>query len=222
MSAPVGDELHETPVGIPEVDASPAALRAVALRRPDLDLNPMPGQMLDGLPDGAVPLKAQVAVSGRNRNLGDWVPDRAGTMDIELLGAKSACPRPVAAVDELGAEHVPIERVRHGPVRYVDHAMIELGKQAAHPRDLMGRERELTAKTISAPNNTGCRNTHIRARIDSAAVEACFRFRSATTKSSSRSLTAGPATVEQSGCGRQQSPRSCVLRYAAPLPASGW
>jgi len=96
--------------------------------------------MLDRVLDVAVPLKAQVAVAGRNRNPREGVPDRAGTVDVQLLGAKSVCPRATAAVDELGAEHVPVERIGHRPVRYVDHAVIELGKQAGHIPDNKGRE----------------------------------------------------------------------------------
>jgi hypothetical protein len=109
--------------------------------------------MLDGALNGAVPLEAQIAVARRNRNLRDGVPDRAGTVDVQLLGAKPVCLRAVAAVDEFGAEHVPIERIGHRAVRYMDHAVIELGQQAGHPEDVKRRGgRRARSASGPAPN----------------------------------------------------------------------
>ena len=111
MSPPIGNELQETPVGVAEVDTGSAPSSAAALHRPELDLNATAGQMLDRVLDQAIPLKAQVAIAGRNRNLRDRVRDDSGTVDVELLGAKSMCPGAVAVLDELGAEDIPVERV---------------------------------------------------------------------------------------------------------------
>src|ERR1700727_1541653 len=94
--------------------------------------------MFDGVLDWAVPLKTQIAVAGRNRDLGEGGADRAGTVDVELLGAEAVCPRAIAAVDELGTEHVSVERGRDRPVRYVNHAVIELAEQAGHRYNLKG------------------------------------------------------------------------------------
>jgi hypothetical protein len=62
--------------------------------------------MLDGAFDGTAPLKAAIAVAGRNGNPRDGARGRAGTVDVELRRAESVSPCAVAAVDELGAEHV--------------------------------------------------------------------------------------------------------------------
>jgi hypothetical protein len=131
-SAPVGDELHQAPVGIAEVDARPTSSGTVALGWANLDRYAMALQVLDSTLDPTTPLKAQIAVTRRHRNSGDGVRDHAGTVDVKLLAAEPVCPGAMALVDQLRAEHVAIKRVRDRPIRDMDHAVIELREQTSH------------------------------------------------------------------------------------------
>jgi hypothetical protein len=121
------------PSGSPKVDAGPAPSGPAAVGWPDLDRNTAASQVRDRVLDWAIPLEAQVAVARCNWNLGDRIADRARPVDVELLAAESSCSRAVTAVDELGTEHTAVERVGHCPVRYVDHAVTELGADQALP-----------------------------------------------------------------------------------------
>src|SRR5262245_20061705 len=130
----VGDELHQRPVGVAEVDARALPERAVALDRTELDRDLMLVQVLDGALDRAVPAETDVAVARAHAVPRDWVRVDAGAVDIELLVVEGAVreslgavagPEPVReagpAGDDLGADDVRVEPVRALPVGDRDH-----------------------------------------------------------------------------------------------------
>src|SRR5215831_14261865 len=121
----VGDELEQRAIGIAEVDAHPIAARTCALDRSELGGYAMCVQMCLSLRDRSGPLETQIAVSRRNGAPRHRRGIESGPVTVELQVAKSIDPT-IAPRYDLGAHHIPIERVRPRPVRDMDDAVIEL------------------------------------------------------------------------------------------------
>src|SRR5262249_48064645 len=120
----IGNEFQQRTVGVAEIDAGAGALGAEALDRPGVDRDTAALKMGDGVGNRPVPLEAEVAVArlhGKPRHLG-WM--KARSMQIELRRAETIGP-PLRASNELGAEHIAVERVRALPVRDMYHAVVE-------------------------------------------------------------------------------------------------
>ena len=74
--------------------------------------------------DRAVPDEAQVAVPGPDAIARHGLGVHARPVHVELLGAEAIRPaRP--ALDQLGADHIAVERVRALQVRDRDDAVVE-------------------------------------------------------------------------------------------------
>src|SRR5690349_18632620 len=93
----------------------------------------MSPQMLDGALDRPVPGEADVAAPGRHRHVRQRLRVHARAVHVELLAAEAVLGCAALFTDELGTEHVPVERVRARPVGHVDDAVVELdhGSSAA-------------------------------------------------------------------------------------------
>src|SRR5262249_10414830 len=122
--AMIGNEFQQRAVGVAEIDAGAGALGAEALDRPGVDRDTAALKVDDGVGNRPVPLEAEVAVAWlhwKPRHLGGM---KARSMQIELRTAEPVGP-PLRAPNELGAEHIAVERVRALPVRDMDHAVVE-------------------------------------------------------------------------------------------------
>ena len=91
---------------------------------PSSTATPRASQMLDGTGDRAVPDEAEVGVARADRVGGARVGVDPRTVHVELLGAEPVRITGLA-LDDLGAEHVAIERVRAHPVADGDDGVIE-------------------------------------------------------------------------------------------------
>jgi hypothetical protein len=88
--------------------------------------------MLHRIRDRTVPFEAEVAVAGLNRQPRHLGGMKAGPVQIELRGAEAVGPT-LRAANELGAEHVVVERVRALPVGHMHDAVIERDRQRHRP-----------------------------------------------------------------------------------------
>src|SRR6516162_7593506 len=122
--AMIGNEFQQRAVGVAEIDAGAGALGAEALDRPGVDRDPATLKVGDGVGNRPVPLEAKVAVARLDRKPRHLGRMKARSMQIELRGAEPIGP-PLRAPNELGAEHIAVERVRALPVRDVHHAVVE-------------------------------------------------------------------------------------------------
>src|SRR5262249_23585743 len=122
------DEFQQRAIGIAEIDASASPLGAEALNGAGVDRNPATSKVCDGVADGTAPLKAEVAVSRLHRQPRHLGRRKSRPVEIELNGAEPVGPS-ARAPYELGAENIPVERVRTFPVGNVDDAMIETDRQ---------------------------------------------------------------------------------------------
>src|SRR5262249_57317968 len=122
--AMIGNEFQQRAVGVAEIDAGAGALGAVALDRPGVDRDTATLKVGDGVGNRPAPLEAEVAVARLDRKPRHLGRMKARSMQIELRGAEPIGP-PLRAPNELGAEHIAVERVRALPVRDVHHAVVE-------------------------------------------------------------------------------------------------
>src|SRR6266702_687234 len=122
--AMIGNEFQQRAVGVAEIDAGAGALGAEALDRPRIDGNAATLKVGDGVGNRPVPLEAEVAVARLDRKPRHLGRMKARSMQVELRNAEPIGP-PLRAPNELGAEHVAVERVRALPVRDVHHAVVE-------------------------------------------------------------------------------------------------
>src|SRR5215468_11166421 len=122
--AMVGNEFQQRAVGVAEIDAGAGALGVEALDRPGVDRDPATLKVGDGVGNRPVPLEAEVAVARLDRQPRHLGRMKARSMQIELRGAEPTGPA-LRAPNELGAEHIAVERVRALPVRDVHHAVVE-------------------------------------------------------------------------------------------------
>lgn len=111
-------------IRIAEVDARALPAGARPLDRPLDDLDAERAEVVEGTLDGAVPDEAEIAVPRPHRVGRDGKRVDARPVDVELLVAEPV-GEAGAALDELRAEHIPVERVRARPVGDGDHAVVE-------------------------------------------------------------------------------------------------
>src|SRR3982751_3765531 len=97
----VANELEERAVRIAEVDALPAAARALALDRAELGLDPAPGQERGRFLGGAVEAEAEVAVPRPHRVGGARMRLAPGPVHVQLLLAEAVGMAAVLKLDEL-------------------------------------------------------------------------------------------------------------------------
>src|ERR1700730_3460992 len=122
--AVIGNEFQQRTVGIAEIDAGAGPFGAEALDRPGVDRDPAALKVGDSIRKRPVPLEAEIAVARldrKPRHLG-WM--KARPMQIELRRAEPVGPA-LRTPNELGAEHIAVERVRALPVRNMYHAVVE-------------------------------------------------------------------------------------------------
>src|SRR5580700_10421400 len=74
--------------------------------------------------EGARPFEAKITIARLHRKARDRHRLHSRTMAVELRLAETV-RESVPLLDDLGAEHSAVERVRSSPIRYVDHAVIE-------------------------------------------------------------------------------------------------
>src|SRR5207253_2868675 len=120
----VGDEFEQRAVGVTEIDAGASPLGAETPDRPGMDRNPAALEMADRVGNRTGPFETEIAVAGLHgqpRHLGGM---KAGAVQIELRRTEAVGPA-LRAANELGAEHVVIERVRALPIGDVHDAVIE-------------------------------------------------------------------------------------------------
>src|SRR5262249_14092293 len=120
----VGNEFQERAVGVAEIDAGAGPLGAEALHRPGLDGNAAALEVNDGVRDRPVPLKANIAVARSYRKPCDLRRRKSRSMQVELRGAETVGPT-LWPLNELGAQHIAVERVRALPIGDMHHAMVE-------------------------------------------------------------------------------------------------
>src|SRR6266705_3269570 len=113
------------------------ALRSPARHGPRLDANTMRREVRDGLTDRAVPLEAEVTISGSHRDPRDHRRVDSRTVHVELLLANSVGDSP-ADLNDLRPKHLAIEGVRTFEIADRDHDMVQ-----AHARTIRvaGRRR---------------------------------------------------------------------------------
>jgi len=80
--------------------------------------------MLDRFLDGAGPFKAEVAVTGSDRNPREHRRPRSGTVYVELLLANSVGDSPVD-LDDLRSEDIAVEGVRASEIADRDDDVIQ-------------------------------------------------------------------------------------------------
>src|SRR3954447_22981308 len=124
----VGDELEQASVGIAEVHAQTSSLRSGPLDRAELDPYSTGFEMRDRVRDRPVVGEAQIAVARLDRHPRDRPRVKSRAVYVELLVAEAVGPA-LARPNQLRAEHVSVERIRHGPVRHMDDAVIEPRRQ---------------------------------------------------------------------------------------------
>src|SRR5262249_7797171 len=134
----VGNEFQERTVGVAEIDASAGPLGAEALHRPGLDRNAAALEVNDGLRDRSVPLEADIAVARSYRKPRDFGRMKSRSMQVELRGAETVGPT-LWPLNELGAQHIAVERVRALPVGDMYDAVVEADRQRHRQRSLMRR-----------------------------------------------------------------------------------
>src|SRR5437763_1296392 len=120
----VGNELQERAVGVAEIDDRARAPCAEAPQRPRLDADAAALEVTDGIGNRAVPLEAQIAVARcyrKPRHLGGV---KGRSMQVELRGAETIGPA-LRTSNELGAQHIAVERVRALPVGHMHDAVVE-------------------------------------------------------------------------------------------------
>src|SRR6516162_574579 len=122
--AVIGNEFQQRTVGVAEIDADAGPLGAETLDRPGVNRDPAALKVGDGVRNRPVPLEAEVAVAGLDRKPRHLGRVKARPMQIELRGAEPVGPV-LRTPNELGAEHIAVERVRALPVRDMDHAVVE-------------------------------------------------------------------------------------------------
>src|SRR4051794_22040917 len=124
ISTQIGDEFEQRAVRIAKIYARACTLRAEALDRPGVDRHAQALEMGNGVGNGPVPFEAKVAVAGLDRKARHLGRMKSRPMQIELDPTEAVGPT-LRPTNELGAEHVAIERVRALPVGNVHNAMIE-------------------------------------------------------------------------------------------------
>src|SRR4051812_27215138 len=113
-------------IGIAEIHARALTPGAVPRHWAQLDRDAVALQVRDGLFGGAVPREAEVAVAGPHRIGGARLGRRSRAVHVQLLLADAVRVPAVRQLDELGAEHVAVERVRPLPVGDRDYNVVEL------------------------------------------------------------------------------------------------
>jgi uncharacterized protein YuzE len=158
----VDDQLEQASIGVAEVDARAGAATAAPLDRTLLDLDAVPAKVLERPVYRARPDEAEVAVSRADAIARDRVRVGAGPVHVELLVVETVGVAPEAELNQLRAEHVPVEGVRALPVGDGDHAVVE-------PDALHAAQRSSGPKqTNSAPSTSAVSSPRsIRATIES-------------------------------------------------------
>src|SRR5262249_31442297 len=104
----------------------------------------------DGIRDRSVPLEADIAVARSYRKPRDLGRMKSRSMQVELRGAETVGPA-LGTANELGAQHVTVERIRALPVGDMYDAVVEADRQRHRQRSLMrpcgvhAAERAITA-----------------------------------------------------------------------------
>src|SRR5262245_343692 len=128
----VGNEFQQRAVRVAEIDAGTCALCAEALDRTRVDGDAAAIEVSDGVPDRPIPLEAQIAVAGRDRDSRHFRRMKARSMEVELRSAETVGPA-LRPPNELGAEHVAVERVGALPFGYMHDAVVEAHGQRHSP-----------------------------------------------------------------------------------------
>src|SRR5215510_9890415 len=92
--------------------------------------------MDDGTRDRPVPLKAKIAVARCDRQPRHLGRMKARTMQVELRGAETLGPA-LGTANELGAQHVTVERIRALPVGDMYDAVVEANRQRHRHRSML-------------------------------------------------------------------------------------
>src|SRR5262252_1133014 len=121
-------KFEQRAVRIAEIHAGALTLGAIAPHRTQLDCYPVARQMRDGIADRALPLEANVAVTGLHRQACHDHAAHAGPVEIEL-GIAEPIRKKLPARYDFGADDVAIERVGTLPVGHVDDAMVKFHRQ---------------------------------------------------------------------------------------------
>src|SRR5262249_17706439 len=124
LLALIGDKFQQRTLGITAIDACACPFGAEALDRPGVDRDMAALKVGDGVRNRPVPLEAQIAVARLDRKPRHLGRVKARPMQIELHGAEPVGPAP-RTPNELGAEHIAVERIRALPIRDMDHAGVE-------------------------------------------------------------------------------------------------
>src|SRR5262245_19584361 len=111
----VGNEFQERAVGVAEIEAGAGPLSAEALQRPGLDRNAAALEVNEGSRERSVPLEAHIAVARCDRQPRHLRRMKARTMQVELRVGETIGPA-LGTANELGAQHVTVERIRALPV----------------------------------------------------------------------------------------------------------
>lgn len=117
--------------------------------RAQLDGDTVAFQVRDGLLRSALPLEAEVAAAGRDRNARDRTGARARAVDVQLAVSESVVRDAIRITDQLSAEHVPVEGVGACPVGDVDHTVVELDRHVG--RSL--HRRLIRSRTAARPHD---------------------------------------------------------------------
>src|SRR5215208_2026218 len=121
----VRDQLEEASVGVAEVHTHPVAASAAAGHGPDLDLDALAGEVSKGALRAALPTKAEVGAAWLDREPGEWLGARAGTVDVQLDLPEPIGPAPSVQLDQLDTEDVTVEGVRALPVADGDDHVVQ-------------------------------------------------------------------------------------------------
>src|SRR6266478_8419917 len=158
--AVIGNEFQQRTVGIAEIDAGAGAFGAEALDRPGVDRDPAALEVGDGVGNRPVPLEAEIAVAGLDRKPRHLGRMKAGPVQIELRRAEPVGPA-LRTPNELGAEHIAVERVRALPVRDMYHAVVEGdGQWHGHSSSAGGvAAHEKGPKSSASPRGMGPRGS---------------------------------------------------------------
>jgi len=124
----IGNKFHQRAVRIAEVHACAGALGAETLHRSSFDGNAAVLEMPHCVGDRSIPLEAQVAVAGGDRQPRHLGGGDSWSVHVELPIAE-AISKAHGARDQLGAQDAGVEGIRTHPVGDMDDAMIERYRQ---------------------------------------------------------------------------------------------